>query len=87
MWITDGLYLTYEQALNNANIVFNFFKDKGYTKEAICGSLGNMWRESHVNPTLNQGMVVSNHLYHRHSWRKHLLNNQYPVNKNRRRNA
>ena len=54
MWITDGLYLTYEQALNNANIVFNFFKDKGYTKEAICGLLGNMWRESHVNPNLNE---------------------------------
>lgn len=54
MWITDGLYLTYEQALNNANIVFNFFKDKGYTKEAICGLLGNMWRESHVNPSLHE---------------------------------
>ena len=54
MWITDGLYLTYEQALNNANIVFHFFKDKGYTKEAICGLLGNMWRESHVNPNLNE---------------------------------
>ena len=33
MWITDGLYLTYEQALNNANIVFHFFKDKGYKIE------------------------------------------------------
>lgn len=54
MWITEDLYLSYEQALNNANIVFNFFKDKGYTKEAICGLLGNMWRESHVNPSLNE---------------------------------
>ena len=54
MWITGGVYLTYEQALNNANIVFNYFKNKGYTKEAICGLLGNMWRESHVNPSLNE---------------------------------
>lgn len=53
VWITEPMYyLTYEQALNNANIVFNFFKDKGYTKEAICGLLGNMWRESHVNPNM-----------------------------------
>lgn len=26
MWITDGLYLTYEQALNNANIEINFMQ-------------------------------------------------------------
>ena len=54
MWITEDLYLTYEQALNNAKIVFKFFQNKGYTKEAICGLLGNMWRESHVNPRLNE---------------------------------
>lgn len=55
MWISEPMsYLTYEQALNNANIVFNFFKDKGYTKEAISGILGNMWRESHVNPNLGE---------------------------------
>lgn len=53
-WITENIYLSYEQALNNANIVFNFFKDKGYTKEAIAGLLGNMWRESHVNPSLHE---------------------------------
>ena len=53
-WIDIQMYLTYEQALNNANIVFHFFEDKGYTKEAICGLLGNMWRESHVNPSLNE---------------------------------
>ena len=30
-WITEDLYLSYEKALNNAKIVFAFFKVKDYT--------------------------------------------------------
>lgn len=53
-WITGQRYLSYEEALNNAEIVFSVAKNWGMTKEAICGLLGNMWRESHVNPTLGE---------------------------------
>lgn len=53
-WITGQRYLTYEEALNNAEIVFSVAKNWGMTKESICGLLGNMWRESHVNPSLGE---------------------------------
>lgn len=53
-WITGQRYLSYEEALNNAEIVFSVAKNWGMTKEAICGLLGNMWRESHVNPGLGE---------------------------------
>lgn len=53
-WITGQRFLSYEEALNNAEIVFSVAKNWGMTKEAICGLLGNMWRESHVNPSLGE---------------------------------
>lgn len=56
-WITEPMYyLSYEQALNNAEIVFATFNSSGlgFTKETICGILGNMWRESHVNPNMSE---------------------------------
>lgn len=56
-WITEPMYyLSYTQALNNAEIVFSEFNKSsiGLTKEAICGVLGNMWRESHVNPNMSE---------------------------------
>lgn len=56
-WITEPMYyLSYEQALTNAEIVFATFNSSGlgFTKEAICGILGNMWGESHVNPNMSE---------------------------------
>ena len=37
-----------------AKEVYNFFKGKGWTKNAICGMLGNMERESELNPDLHE---------------------------------
>ncbi|ORX49610.1 hypothetical protein BCR36DRAFT_583694 [Piromyces finnis] len=37
-----------------ATEVYNFFKNKGWTKNAICGLLGNMERESGLNPNINE---------------------------------
>ena len=37
-----------------ATEVYNFFKGKGWTKNAICGLLGNMERESKLNPDIHQ---------------------------------
>lgn len=34
----------------NANRIYTFFTKKGWTKEAICGMLGNMDVESRMNP-------------------------------------
>lgn len=53
-WITGQRYLTYEESLNNANIIFKAMSGLGFSKEFICGILGNMWRESHVNPSLEE---------------------------------
>ena len=53
-WITGQRYLSYEEAKQNAQLVVNECIKWGMTKEAICGLLGNMWRESHVNPSLDE---------------------------------
>ncbi|ORX49608.1 hypothetical protein BCR36DRAFT_583693 [Piromyces finnis] len=37
-----------------AKEVYNFFKGYGWTKNAICGLLGNMERESGLNPNINE---------------------------------
>jgi hypothetical protein len=37
-----------------AKEVYNFFKGKGWTKNAICGMLGNMERESGLKPDINE---------------------------------
>lgn len=36
----------------NANYIYSFFKSKGWTKQSICAMLGNMQRESTINPGL-----------------------------------
>lgn len=47
-------YLTQAQKENNATEVYNFFYPDGMTLEAICGLLGNMTRESSINPGMKQ---------------------------------
>ena len=48
-WRGGNNSLSYNDALHNANLIYNSFK--GFmTKEAICAMLGNMWAESTVNP-------------------------------------
>ncbi len=42
--------LTEEQQKANARYIFNFFKKQGWSTEAICGVLGNMQKESGMNP-------------------------------------
>ena len=37
-----------ESSLNNAKQIYNFFINKGWTRNAICGMLGNMWAESGI---------------------------------------
>jgi len=42
--------LSEEQQKENAQYIYNFFKKQGWTTEAICGMLGNMQKESGMNP-------------------------------------
>jgi len=42
--------LTWEQMLENANYIYAYLSGKGWTTEAICGLLGNIYVESKMNP-------------------------------------
>lgn len=41
-----------EKQINNATVIYNYFKAQGWTLEAICGLLGNVQQESTFNPNL-----------------------------------
>ncbi|OUM58434.1 hypothetical protein PIROE2DRAFT_64411 [Piromyces sp. E2] len=43
-----------QTATSVASEVYTFFKAKGWTKNAICGMLGNMERESGLKPNIKQ---------------------------------
>lgn len=53
-------YLTYSQMKINAVYIYKSFKDKGWTLNAISGMLGNMQRESTINPGIWQSNDVGN---------------------------
>lgn len=53
IWISDHS-LTVDKMMENAQYVLNDLLQSGWTKESICGMLGNMKRESTVNPGLWQ---------------------------------
>ena len=53
-------YLTYNQMKVNALYIYNAFKDKGWTLNAVAGMLGNMQRESTLNPGIWQNNDVGN---------------------------
>ena len=43
-----------EDPLANAKYIYNFFSNKGWTKNAICGMLGNMYAESGIKADIDQ---------------------------------
>lgn len=51
MGVTSGnFYLNMPQMTENAKHIMSYLLDKGWTKNAICGMLGNMQTESTINP-------------------------------------
>lgn len=58
-WITGNRALNTAEMENNAEEVWDFFKSRGFTLESVCGMLGNMWRESNVNPGVWQSYKVN----------------------------
>lgn len=57
-FITGNRYLEQNEMLNNAQLIGNYLIGKGWSKNAICGVLGNMQYESTMNPTLWESFQV-----------------------------
>ena len=58
-WIYEigvAKYFDQTKQQNNANEFYNYFNNYGATLEAICGMLGNITRESTLNPGIKQGI-------------------------------
>lgn len=51
IWISDH-DLSDDQMIENAQYVLDYLSSFSWTKEAICGIMGNMARESKINPGL-----------------------------------
>lgn len=49
-WITDNRALATAEQQNNAQIIFDTLRQKGWSDEAIAGLLGNMQTESYISP-------------------------------------
>ena len=59
-WIKGNNYLTKASMENNVQIIYYFLKDRGWSKNAIAGLLGNMQQESTINPGLWQSLKEGN---------------------------
>lgn len=55
-WIKGNRYLSTGEMQINAQIIFNTLLLKGWTKNAIAGMLGNMQKESTINPGIWQNL-------------------------------
>lgn len=53
-------YLTLEEMTVNANYIYNWLSERGWTKNSIAGMLGNMQTESTINPCLWQNRDSGN---------------------------
>lgn len=57
---SSNSYLSLSQMQDNAEYIFNYFGSRGWTTNSICAMLGNMQRESTINPGLWQNMDEGN---------------------------
>lgn len=53
-------YLTLSQMTVNAQYILDYLRSRGWTKNAVCGMLGNMQTESTINPGIWQGLIENN---------------------------
>ena len=53
-------YLTQSQMASNAQYILNYLRARGWTKNAVCGMLGNMQTESTINPGIWQSLQENN---------------------------
>lgn len=59
-WIRGNRYLSMEEMQNNAKLIRDFFIEKGWSLNAICGMLGNMQTESTINPGIWESLDEGN---------------------------
>lgn len=57
---SGNYYLSTSQMKDNAQYILDYLLAKGWTKNAICGMLGNMQRESTINPGIWQNLDEGN---------------------------
>ena len=57
---SGNYYLSLAQMSANALYIFKYLSSKGWSKNAICGMLGNIQRESTINPGIWQGLKAGN---------------------------
>ena len=60
-WTISNNYLSESQMQGNALEVYKYFAGKGWTLNAIGGILGNMEKESNINPGLWQSLKYGNY--------------------------
>lgn len=60
MTISKNDFLTLEEMTVNAQYILDFLLARRWTKQAICGMLGNMQTESTINPGIWQGLQSGN---------------------------
>ena len=58
-WIYGNRYLSQSEMENNARLVWNYFGSLGWTLNAVAGMLGNMQRESTINPGIWENLDPS----------------------------
>lgn len=57
---SGNFYLTLAQMKDNAEYILDYLTARGWTKNAICGMLGNMQTESNINPGIWQNLDAGN---------------------------
>lgn len=58
--VSGNRYLTEAEKQRNAIVIYQFFKERGWTLNAIAGMLGNMEQESTINPGVWQDLKSGN---------------------------
>ena len=58
--ISGNRYLSMNEMKTNAQIILDYLRKKGWTKNAVCGMLGNMQSESSINPGIWQSLNSTN---------------------------
>jgi hypothetical protein len=60
MTFSGNRYLTLEEMTENAQYILDYLTAKGWSKNAVCGMLGNMQTESTINPAIWEGLNEGN---------------------------
>jgi hypothetical protein len=58
MYYSGNRILTEEEMKVNAQFIYEFLTPRGWTKNSICGMLGNMQTESTINPAIWENLTI-----------------------------